>query len=196
VPRTKPPQQRRNDLLDAAQSLVVEKGVSTTTLDDVTRRAGVAKGTFYLYFKSKDDLVAALQQRFSDRMAERIEAITRNAGPWADKLDACVLACLDDYRATYDLHDVLFHHGGMAGRHMHDDDSPSPTRLVSAIRDLLAAGAEAGAYRVDDPDLTAVLLFAAAHGGYDSSCHGPQRPDEARLVASMQQLFRRAAGIT
>jgi TetR/AcrR family transcriptional regulator, transcriptional repressor for nem operon len=194
--RTKPPQQRRNDLLDAAQSLVVEKGVSATTLDDVTRRAGVAKGTFYLYFRSKDDLVAALQQRFSDRMAERVEAAARNADTWAAKLDACVLACFEDYRETYELHDVLFHHGGMGDRHMYDDADPSPSRLVGAIRELLAAGVEAGAYDVDDPELTAVLLFSAAHGGYESTCHAPHRPDEAALVAATQQLFRRAVGVT
>jgi AcrR family transcriptional regulator len=196
MPRTKPPQQRRTDLLDAAQSLVVEKGVAAVTLDDVTRRAGVAKGTFYLYFRSKDDLVTALQQRFSERLAERVEAAAREADTWAAKLDACVLACFADYRDTYELHDVLFHHAGMADRHMHDESDPSPARLIAALRDLLAAGTEAGAYRVDDPELTAVLLFSAAHGGYESSCHGPDRPDEARLVAATQQLFRRAAGIT
>jgi TetR/AcrR family transcriptional repressor of nem operon len=196
MPRTKPPQQRRNDLLDAAQSLVVEKGVAAVTLDDVTRRAGVAKGTFYLYFRSKDDLVAALQQRFSDRMAERVEAAARNADTWAAKLDACVLACFEDYRETYELHDVLFHHGGMADRHMYDDADPSPSRLVGAIRELLAAGVEAGSYRVDNTELTAVLLFSAAHGGYESTCHGPHRPDEAALVAATQQLFRRAVGLT
>jgi TetR/AcrR family transcriptional regulator, transcriptional repressor for nem operon len=196
MPRTKPPQQRRNDLLDAAQSLVVEKGVAAVTLDDVTRRAGVAKGTFYLYFRSKDDLVAALQQRFSDRMAERVEAAARNADTWAAKLDACVLACFEDYGETYELHDVLFHHGGMGDRHVHDDADPSPSRLVGAIRELLAAGVEAGAYDVDDPELTAVLLFSAAHGGYESTCHGPHRPDEAALVAATQQLFRRAVGLT
>jgi TetR/AcrR family transcriptional repressor of nem operon len=196
MPRTKPPQQRRNDLLDAAQSLVVEKGVAAVTLDDVTRRAGVAKGTFYLYFRSKGDLVTALQQRFSDRMAERVEAAARDAGTWAAKLDACVLACYDDYRANYELHDVLFHHGGMADRHMHDDGDPSPARLVGAVRDLLATGVEAGAYDVDDPDLAAVLLFSAVHGAYDACCHGAQRPDEGALVAATQQLFRRAVGVT
>jgi AcrR family transcriptional regulator len=196
MPRTKPPQQRRNDLLDAAQALVVEKGVAAVTLDDVTRRAGVAKGTFYLYFRSKDDLVAALQQRFGDRMAERVETAIGDADSWAAKLDACVLACFDDYRATYELHDVLFHHGGLAGRTMHDDGDPSPARLIGAIRDLLAAGVEAGAYDVDAPDVTAVLLFSAAHGGYEACCHGPGRPDETTLVAATQRLFRRAVGLT
>jgi TetR/AcrR family transcriptional regulator, transcriptional repressor for nem operon len=207
MPRTKPPQQRRSDLLDAAQSLVVEKGVAATTLDDVTRRAGVAKGTFYLYFRSKDDLVAALQQRFGDRMAGRIEAAARDAETWAGKLDACVLACFADYRETYELHDVLFHHAGtaermagmadrMADRHVPDDAAPSSNRVIGALRDLLAAGVEAGAYRVDDPDMTAVLLFSAAHGAYEACCHGPGRPDEAELVAATQQLFRRSVGLT
>jgi TetR/AcrR family transcriptional regulator, transcriptional repressor for nem operon len=195
MPRTKPPQQRRNDLLDAAQSLVVEKGVAATTLDDVTRRAGVAKGTFYLYFRSKDDLVAALQQRFGDRMAGRIEAAARHAETWADKLDACVLACFADYRETYELHDVLFHHAGTADRRAHDAGL-SPNRVIGALRDLLAAGVEAGAYRVDDPDMTAVLLFSAAHGAYEAWCHGPGPPDEAELVAATQQLFRRSVGLT
>jgi AcrR family transcriptional regulator len=194
MPRTKPPQQRRNDLLDAAESLVVEKGVGATTLDDVTRRAGVAKGTFYLYFKSKDDLVLGLQQRFGERLAERVVAATRSAETWAAKLDACVRACFDDYRATYELHDVLFHHAETAGR-LHDGGDPSPRRLVGAIRDLLVAGVEAGAYRVSDPDLTALLLFSTVHGAYDAVCHGSQRPEEGALVAATQELFRRVAGI-
>lgn len=69
------------------------------------------------------------------------------------------------------------------------------SELVDVIRDLLLAGIEAGAYQVDDPDLTAVLLYSAMHGGYDDSCHGPERPDETTLVTVTEQLFRRAAGL-
>jgi TetR/AcrR family transcriptional repressor of nem operon len=193
MPRTKPPEERRNDLLDAGQSVLVEKGIAATTLDDVTRRANVAKGTFYLYFRSKGDLVHALQRRFGQRMAGRITAAVAGTDDWGDKLDACVRACFEDYGTQYDLHDVLFHHIPEADRR--DDLEPSRSELVDVIRDLLLAGAEAGAYQVDDPDLTAVLLYSAMHGGYDASCHGPQRPDEADLVVVTQQLFRRAVGL-
>jgi TetR/AcrR family transcriptional repressor of nem operon len=193
MPRTKPPEERRNDLLDAGESLLVEKGIAATTLDDVTRRANVAKGTFYLYFRSKSDLVHALQKRFDRRMADRVTAAVASTDGWADKLDACVRACFEDYGTQYDLHDVLFHHIPESDRR--DDLESARSELVDVIRDLLLAGIEAGAYQVDDPDLTSVLLYSAMHGGYDASCHGPERPDEAALVAVSQQLFRRAAGL-
>ncbi len=48
------------ELVDAALELFVERGFSSTRLDDVAKRAGVSKGTLYLYFDSKDDLFKAV----------------------------------------------------------------------------------------------------------------------------------------
>jgi TetR/AcrR family transcriptional repressor of nem operon len=194
MPRTKPPEERRNDLLDAGQSVLVEKGIAATTLDDVTRRANVAKGTFYLYFRSKDDLVHALQSRFADQMSERVAAAVGQADTWEGKLDACVRACFEDYANQYELHEVLFHRGPVV--HRHDDLESARTALVDVFRDLLQAGVDAGVYQVDDVDLTAVLLYSAMHGAYDAHCHGPERPDEEALVAAILQLFRRAVALS
>ena len=47
---------RPGEILAAAMSLFVEKGFSSTRLDDVAARAGVTKGTLYLYFKDKEDI--------------------------------------------------------------------------------------------------------------------------------------------
>jgi len=63
-PRT-PRWERRKDarpgeLLDAALDLFVEKGFAATRLDDVAARAGVSKGTLYLYYASKEDLFKAV----------------------------------------------------------------------------------------------------------------------------------------
>ena len=48
------------ELVNAALELFVERGFSSTRLDDVAKRAGVSKGTLYLYFDSKDDLFKAV----------------------------------------------------------------------------------------------------------------------------------------
>lgn len=48
--------QKRIKLLDEAYKLFMEKGVNMTAIDDVVKKAGVAKGTFYLYFRDKYDL--------------------------------------------------------------------------------------------------------------------------------------------
>ncbi len=46
-----------NAIVDAAAALFMKKGVSSVTISDIVKQAGVAKGTFYIYFESKDDLV-------------------------------------------------------------------------------------------------------------------------------------------
>lgn len=62
---------RPQELLDAAMALFVEKGFAATRTDEVALRAGVSKGTLYLYFPSKEDLLkAVIAQQLSERIAE------------------------------------------------------------------------------------------------------------------------------
>ncbi|MBO6046128.1 MAG: TetR/AcrR family transcriptional regulator [Erysipelotrichaceae bacterium] len=49
-------EEKQTSLIDAAYALFVEKGVASTSIQNIVNRAGVAKGTFYLYFKSKEDI--------------------------------------------------------------------------------------------------------------------------------------------
>ena len=117
--RTKPAEQRRAELLAAGQALFLAKGIAGTSLEDITQRAGVSKGLFYLYFAAKEDLVLALREQFSrdlaDRMSAAIEAVPADPPTaWADRLDACARAGLERYRDLHDLHEVLFHHAHTA----------------------------------------------------------------------------------
>lgn len=50
-------QSKRINILDSAYELFIEKSVNNTSIDDVVKSAGIAKGTFYLYFKDKHDLM-------------------------------------------------------------------------------------------------------------------------------------------
>jgi AcrR family transcriptional regulator len=191
VTRTKPAEQRRAELLTAARALFLAKGVAATSLDDITQRAGVSKGLFYLYFASKEDLVLALQEQFSGEVAARMAAAAAAAplakagqADWAARLDACVRAGFECYRELHDLHEVLFHHA-----HPARSDPPLATLV---IRDLLAAGVAAGALDLSDPESTAVLCYASMHA-FDLRGHGG--PDDARLIRAAQQLVRRAAGL-
>jgi len=61
---------RPQELLDAALELFVEKGFSATRAEEVALRAGVSKGTLYLYYPSKEDLLkAVIEQRLSSEIA-------------------------------------------------------------------------------------------------------------------------------
>jgi len=188
--RTKPAEQRRADLLEAGRELFLANGVAATSLDDITRRAGVSKGLFYLYFRSKDDLLDALHVQFSGRLADRIRAATDQVEDWPAKLDACVTVIFDSYREPDDLHEVLFRHGG----HVSAAHRATHGLVLNAISDVFASGKAAGAFAVEDPEATAVLCWASTHG-FDPGFHGQAGPADARLIRAAKQLYRRAAGI-
>jgi TetR/AcrR family transcriptional regulator, transcriptional repressor for nem operon len=189
MPRTKPAEERRADLLEAGRTLFLSKGVAGTSLDDITRRAGVSKGLFYLYFDSKDDLLQALQDQFSVELADRIRVATNSVADWGARLDACAEAIAGSYREQHDLHEVLFRHGS----HVSASHQATHSLVLQALSDLLTSGVAAAAFDVDDPDATAVFLWASANG-FDARFLGHAAPDDDRLTRAAQQLFRRAAG--
>ena len=192
--RTKPAEQRRADLLAAGRALFGAKGIAATSLDDITQRAGVSKGLFYLYFASKEDLVLALQEQFSREFAERMHAAADIRADWPARLDACVQAAFECYRELNDLHEILFHHAHGVQLGSEADLEPAPAVATRVIRDLFAAGTAAGVFDVPDPESTAALCYASLHAVRGFGGH--RGPDDARLIAAARQLFRRAAGVT
>ena len=77
---------KRTRILDSAQSLFLRYGVKRTSMDDVAREAGIAKGTLYLYFTSKDALFLALAERiYATTLVEAGKAI-REERPLAQRL--------------------------------------------------------------------------------------------------------------
>ena len=77
------PENRKACILNAARCVFARQGYADTVVDDIAAQAGIAKGTLYLYFKSKEDIFLAALLEDSRRMEaltrERIEAAM--AGP-------------------------------------------------------------------------------------------------------------------
>src|SRR5580704_9535125 len=67
-------------ILDAAVEVIAERGYFNSPVSAIASRAGVADGTVYLYFKSKDDVlrtaIDAMFERFFKRIADRFETLT------------------------------------------------------------------------------------------------------------------------
>ena len=66
-------EQRANRILDAAAELMLRWGYNKTTIDDIARYAGVAKGTIYLHWKTREDLFTALMKREYIRLVEDVQ---------------------------------------------------------------------------------------------------------------------------
>jgi AcrR family transcriptional regulator len=66
-------EQREDRILDAAAESMLRWGYNKTTIDDIARQAGVAKGTIYLHWKTREDLFTALMKREYIRLAQDIQ---------------------------------------------------------------------------------------------------------------------------
>ncbi|MBI1424256.1 MAG: TetR family transcriptional regulator [Gammaproteobacteria bacterium] len=73
--------ERRNQILQAANELVKRHGLMTISVADVARQAGVAKGTVYLYFKTKEEIYLGLHQLWLDRKFDAFHAMIQDPQP-------------------------------------------------------------------------------------------------------------------
>ena len=82
TPRQRRKEARPQELLEAALALFVEKGFAATRAEEVAQRAGVSKGTLYLYYPSKEDLLkAVIEQRVSSEIAAGAAEAASFQGP-------------------------------------------------------------------------------------------------------------------
>ena len=61
-------EERRNEILDAADELFGQKGFDGTSTNDILAKVGIARGTLYHHFKAKEDIMDALIERYNDRL--------------------------------------------------------------------------------------------------------------------------------
>jgi len=188
--RTKPPAVRRTELLDAAERLFLADGVAATNVDAIVAAAGVAKGTFYLYFNAKEDLLPALRARYVEALAETVSAAVarRPHADWPGKLRAWVSAVVTYQVEHFALHELVFHDSGA-----HRGHAPLKEDTAETLAALLTDGARAGAWTVEDPRLLAVMLYAAVHAAVAPATHG--RPNARRIAKALHAFFSRAVGL-
>lgn len=92
---------RPGELLDAALDLFVDKGFAATRMDEVATRAGVSKGTVFLYYPSKEELFkAVVRQTISGRFQEWTEEFEHFDGSSAELLTHAMLRWWDRVGAT------------------------------------------------------------------------------------------------
>jgi AcrR family transcriptional regulator len=74
-PITKDPQIRRSELINAAEELILIHGYDQIAVSDIVKKVGVAQGTFYHYFKSKDDVINAIIDRTIIEIKDGVENV-------------------------------------------------------------------------------------------------------------------------
>jgi AcrR family transcriptional regulator len=112
---------RRSEILDAARRVFAHRGFANATVDEIAREAGIAKGTIYLYYKSKGDLYAAAAREGLLELHDQMVSNVRGAVTAFDKVRAFIETKtkyfernVDFFRLYYaELNDLAAHASGV-----------------------------------------------------------------------------------
>lgn len=86
-------EERRNEILDAADELFFQKGFDGTSTNDILEKVGIARGTLYHHFKSKEDIMDALIERYRERLLDAAQEIAANKSiPVVERIIQVVMA--------------------------------------------------------------------------------------------------------
>jgi AcrR family transcriptional regulator len=186
--RRQPPEARRQQILGAATSLLLANGLAGTSVDAVARRAGIAKGTIYLYFPSRHDLLAAVRARYAHGLASCAEGVLGHADPTSPAavtgaFDRLAAELLGYTQANRRLYHILFHESGGP-----EDDLMSP--LQSLVLGFLTQAMEQRALMRTDPGLLARFLLAGLHAVLLPLAH-QDPPARQHTPTSLSDLLHR-----
>jgi AcrR family transcriptional regulator len=167
--------ERLNELLDIAQELFFNKGYEATSVNDIIEKAGVAKGTFYHYFRTKDNLLDKLVARWTRNTLERVNRLVMapeglNA---IKRLNAFFITIRDfkveNIELMRVLMQVLYREENLILRHkMFKKTIESLTPLLVKI---LEQGEKERVFHLENIRDTAELVFSMALGFSDIVVH-------------------------
>ena len=194
---------KRDQILDGAGRVFITQGYDGASMNDITKAAGVSKGTIYVYFNNKEELFAALVTRQRERMFNAVSSLLEPDKP---------------------IEDVLYNFGMMFSRHMSSpttitgmrmvlgvlDKLPEvaqaflnvgPTRGAHVLQDYLALKVSEGLLRIDDPLLAARQFGELCSAGlfkpalFGETAEQPSEEELSYVVKSAINVFMKAYGV-
>ena len=179
----------KDAILDATDRLLARYGYRKMTVEDIASEAGIGKGTIYLHFSSKEEVVLSHVDRIVERLKEKLHEISRSDNTAAARLREMLLTrvmfrfdSIQHY--TQSLNDLLaaLRPGLLARRALYFD---AEAQIFAAV---LRKGRAAGEFEFEDEHATAHALLQATNGLLPYSLSTTE-------LGERQDVEQRAAGV-
>lgn len=149
-------------ILDAAVEVFAEKGFFNATVAEVARRAGVADGTIYLYFKGKDDLLIRLFEEIMAAINRELREAVRTGGTSTDKLREVARAQAELVLDNPALAEVICVELRQSAKFMKEYDNPGFRTYLTLLTEIIGQGQRDGELRRTIPAHVAARTFFGA----------------------------------
>jgi TetR/AcrR family fatty acid metabolism transcriptional regulator len=156
---------KRERILRAATKVFARKGFYATRVSEVAKAAGVADGTIYLYFKSKDDLLVSLFESRIDLLLASLERELSGRPNPSERLRAVIELQLGLLEGERDLAEVITVNLRQSTKLMKQYAAPRFLSYLDRIAQIVTEGQATGDFRADaSPHLVARMVFGALDG--------------------------------
>jgi AcrR family transcriptional regulator len=189
--RRKGTEQRRGELLAAARKLLIRYGFAEVSVSRIVRDVGVAQGTFYYYFDSKEAVLDALVGDHVQEVAARLAEVASDPAQDPRRtLQEMIRTELDfDSRQASEL-------GAIRGADAHTKLFAATLRTLAPIyAGVVARGQEVKAFTMGPPDLLAEIIVLTTHSLFDRDLLGWSSREYARRREALGGLICMVVGV-
>jgi len=187
VRTVKKPEERRQDIVDAARELFETQRYEKTTMQGVMDKLGIAKGTIYHYFKSKEELLEAVVEQTVDEYVAAIQGIPNETeGNALDRMRVLITA-----GNLANQHDEILEHlhrPGNIGMHTRQL-AVTLTKLAPLYASVIQQGCEEGTFQTEHPLECAEFLLAGTQFLTDTGFYPWSQEDLVRRAMALPALI-------
>jgi AcrR family transcriptional regulator len=194
MPRlVKTPEERKLEIIQTAEKLFRENGYNKISVESIIKEMGVAKGTFYYYFKSKEDVLEAIVDYELDQILKMAEQVANDTS--MDALTKMQLLLSNSHIGDEDTKEITVHLHLPANRELHEiSNIQTVLRLSPILAKIVEQGNEEKTLNTKMPLETIQFLLSGSQFLMDSGLFdfSEQEIVERRIV--MQEIIEKALG--
>jgi AcrR family transcriptional regulator len=180
-PRPDVSEERKDQIMNAAEEVFSKKGFSDARMDDIAEETGLSKGTLYLYYKSKDDLIIAILERLFQREFRAFENLDLTSMSARDAIWVFVETTTKDIKLMMRLLPITYEFMGLAFRNklVQKTFKAYLNYYMDLLVPVIQHGIDSGEFRSGDAKEIAIAMGAILEGTlllwvYDNSLVEPE----------------------
>lgn len=188
--------ERKNEILDVAENLFCANGYDNTSTNDILKEIGIARGTLYYHFKSKEDILDAVIERLTNQMIGKAAAVALDETiPVLERLTRTMLSLNIDN----DL-------GNMVMEQIHRPQNALmhqkvETMLLGRVNKLITKivedGIKQGIIQTDYPAEAVEMIMTYSYTAFDNMVHYSEEEEQRKIVGfiyNAERVFGMEAG--
>jgi AcrR family transcriptional regulator len=184
----KKPEVRKAEIMDSAQHLFNTKGFDQTTIEKILQRINVAKGTFYYYFKSKNDILNAIIEREIEQRMRTLNSIVAETGINAvEKLKRIVAVTVQKNNEPSEVIDFLHKNENIVMHHKTIVQTVKKTAPL--IAKVIEQGIKEKQFKTEFPKELSEILLLSMNFLFDPSVFSWNSEEYSSRLKAMEDVF-------